>query len=89
MVNAIPTLVYVPEWFPGAGWKHEVREWRRRKEQIILDTYQLAKDHMVSHVIPAKMCGRILISVWKFRIEGNKPEYHSYVPQKPRVRTWA
>ncbi|KAB5590648.1 O-methylsterigmatocystin oxidoreductase [Ceratobasidium theobromae] len=46
MVNAIPTLVYVPEWFPGAGWKREAREWRRRKEQIILDTYQLAKDHM-------------------------------------------
>ncbi|CAE6385722.1 unnamed protein product [Rhizoctonia solani] len=31
LVNLFPSLVYVPEWFPGAGWKRTAREWREQQ----------------------------------------------------------
>ncbi|KAJ6592331.1 hypothetical protein B0H19DRAFT_906515, partial [Mycena capillaripes] len=27
MVDALPILKYVPEWFPGAGFKRLARDW--------------------------------------------------------------
>ncbi|KAF8634038.1 hypothetical protein AX17_004303 [Amanita inopinata Kibby_2008] len=29
LVEVIPALKYVPEWFPGAGFKKKAREWKR------------------------------------------------------------
>ncbi|KAF5372144.1 hypothetical protein D9758_005118 [Tetrapyrgos nigripes] len=29
MVDAIPILKYVPEWFPGAGFQRKAREWKQ------------------------------------------------------------
>ena len=34
LVNLIPSLQYVPEWFPGAGWKKTVREWKKVQEDF-------------------------------------------------------
>ena len=34
LVNLIPSLQYVPEWFPGAGWKKTVREWKKLQEEF-------------------------------------------------------
>ncbi|GAW07580.1 cytochrome p450 [Lentinula edodes] len=29
LLNSIPALKYIPEWFPGAGFKRKAREWAR------------------------------------------------------------
>jgi len=33
LVEVFPWLRFVPEWFPGAGWKKTAREWRQRCDQ--------------------------------------------------------
>jgi len=34
LVDMLPILKYVPEWFPAAGFKTKAREWRVRNERI-------------------------------------------------------
>ncbi|GAB1518697.1 hypothetical protein RhiTH_001761 [Rhizoctonia solani] len=41
LVNIIPILKYVPEWFPGAGWKRDAIKWRKRKDALIKDMYNI------------------------------------------------
>ncbi|KAF8593409.1 cytochrome P450 [Ceratobasidium sp. AG-I] len=43
MVNAVPALVHVPDWFPGTSWKKTAREWRKQKEDVVQATYHWAK----------------------------------------------
>ncbi|KAH7342129.1 cytochrome P450 [Rhizoctonia solani] len=46
MVNSIPALRYVPEWFPGAGWKREVLKWRKEKDALLGDIYSIWLENM-------------------------------------------
>lgn len=48
LVNIIPALVKVPDWFPGTGWKKTAREWRQQKDEIVQATYEWAKAQRVS-----------------------------------------
>jgi hypothetical protein len=41
VVNSIPALRYVPEWFPGAGWKREASKWRKEKESLMNETFNI------------------------------------------------
>ncbi|KAG8697615.1 hypothetical protein FRC08_006413, partial [Ceratobasidium sp. 394] len=34
LVNVCPALMYVPDWFPGAGWKKTLREWGKKKDEV-------------------------------------------------------
>ncbi|KAG9101405.1 hypothetical protein FRC06_003046 [Ceratobasidium sp. 370] len=34
LVNVCPALMYVPDWFPGAGWKKTLREWGKKKDKV-------------------------------------------------------
>ncbi|CAE6504159.1 unnamed protein product [Rhizoctonia solani] len=43
LVNFIPWLKYVPEWFPGAQWKRNILEWRKLKERVVNGPYEWAK----------------------------------------------
>ncbi|CAE6436685.1 unnamed protein product [Rhizoctonia solani] len=45
-VNTIPALRHVPEWFPGAGWKREVLKWRKEKETLIDELYNIGLENM-------------------------------------------
>ncbi|CAE7116602.1 unnamed protein product [Rhizoctonia solani] len=42
-VNIIPALMYVPEWFPGAGWKRKLRSWRAQKVRAMSAPYEWVK----------------------------------------------
>ncbi|CUA77865.1 Cytochrome P450 1A1 [Rhizoctonia solani] len=42
-VNIIPALMYVPEWFPGAGWKRKIRSWKAQKVQAMSAPYEWVK----------------------------------------------
>ncbi|CAE6507461.1 unnamed protein product [Rhizoctonia solani] len=45
-VNMIPALNLFPEWFPGAGWKRVIREWRKQKEYAQGAPYQWTQDQV-------------------------------------------
>ncbi|GAB1523262.1 cytochrome P450 family protein [Rhizoctonia solani] len=48
LVNFIPWLKYVPEWFPGAQWKRNIIQWRQLKERVINNPYEWAKAQIAS-----------------------------------------
>ncbi|KAF8593407.1 cytochrome P450 [Ceratobasidium sp. AG-I] len=43
MVNAIPALIHVPDWFPGTSWKRTAHEYRKQKENATREIYSWAK----------------------------------------------
>ncbi|CAE6478773.1 unnamed protein product [Rhizoctonia solani] len=45
LVNLIPALRYVPAWFPGAGWKREVLKWRKEKDSLIDELYNIGLEN--------------------------------------------
>ncbi|KAB5592693.1 hypothetical protein CTheo_3893 [Ceratobasidium theobromae] len=46
LVNVLPWLEYVPEWFPGAHWKVVAREWREQKNRAMNGIYNWAKQNI-------------------------------------------
>ncbi|KAF8958858.1 cytochrome P450 [Flammula alnicola] len=42
-VDAIPTMKYIPEWFPGAGFQTEAREGRQHVRRFFSAPFQAAK----------------------------------------------
>ncbi|EUC62769.1 O-methylsterigmatocystin oxidoreductase [Rhizoctonia solani AG-3 Rhs1AP] len=48
LVNLFPSLVYVPEWFPGAGWKRTARQWREQQRRVIRESFDWTKTRIAS-----------------------------------------
>ncbi|CAE6504149.1 unnamed protein product [Rhizoctonia solani] len=48
MVNFIPWLKCVPDWFPGTQWKRKIKEWRQLKERISSVPYNWTKAQIAS-----------------------------------------
>ncbi|CAE7061222.1 unnamed protein product [Rhizoctonia solani] len=42
-VNIFPALTYIPEWFPGTGWKRTGHEWRRHRWETLRALYEWTK----------------------------------------------
>lgn len=42
----IDTVKYVPEWFPGAGFKRKAREWNKLRIKMTEDPYRVTKERM-------------------------------------------
>ncbi|KAJ1306347.1 hypothetical protein OPQ81_007354 [Rhizoctonia solani] len=38
--------MYVPKWFPGAGWKRDAIKWRKEKDALIQDMYNIGLENM-------------------------------------------
>ncbi|KAI6021238.1 cytochrome P450 [Pisolithus marmoratus] len=51
LVNNIPTLAYVPEWFPGAGFKRKAKEWRADLQDMMNQSFEFVKNQMVAGVV--------------------------------------
>ncbi|TFK73152.1 cytochrome P450 [Pluteus cervinus] len=47
LVDAIPALKYVPEWFPGAKFKRDARVWARYTKTLREAPFQAAKERYV------------------------------------------
>ncbi|KAI0319836.1 cytochrome P450 [Amylostereum chailletii] len=43
LVDLFPSLKYVPEWMPGAGFKTKAREWRKLSQDMINAPYDMVK----------------------------------------------
>ncbi|KAG1731607.1 cytochrome P450 [Suillus paluster] len=50
MVDFLPCLAKVPEWFPGAGFKRIARECRETLEEMAAAPYKFAKDQMAAGI---------------------------------------
>ncbi|KAI5994900.1 cytochrome P450 [Pisolithus orientalis] len=50
MVDSIPALAYVPEWFPGAGFKRKARECHADLLNMINQLFELAKKQMAAGI---------------------------------------
>ncbi|KAH7916689.1 cytochrome P450 [Hygrophoropsis aurantiaca] len=60
MVDIMPSLMYVPEWFPGAGFKRKAREWHATLEQMVAQPYQFVKDQMAAGIAPKSFTSNLL-----------------------------
>jgi hypothetical protein len=49
-VDALPILKYLPEWFPGAQFQKEVKEWRKIMARFFEQPFEAAKHGMVSTI---------------------------------------
>jgi hypothetical protein len=46
-VDVIPALKYLPEWFPGAGFQKEAREWKATFTRMFEEPFKYVKKTMV------------------------------------------
>ncbi|TFY79222.1 hypothetical protein EWM64_g4794 [Hericium alpestre] len=46
LADTFPLLKYVPDWFPGAGWKRKAKEWRTIPRQGVALPHEYAKQQM-------------------------------------------
>jgi len=44
LVDTLPILKYVPEWFPGAGFKIKAKEWRKVTMAALVTPFQHVRD---------------------------------------------
>ncbi|TFK73172.1 cytochrome P450 [Pluteus cervinus] len=56
LVDFIPALKYIPEWFPGAGFQKEAKEWYKWVTLLPDAGFQLAKANYVSDAGTGKYC---------------------------------
>ncbi|KAG0702313.1 cytochrome P450 [Suillus ampliporus] len=50
MVDIVPLLAKVPEWFPGAGFKRIAREWHKTVEELAAAPHKFVKDQMAAGI---------------------------------------
>ncbi|KAI0002554.1 cytochrome P450 [Russula compacta] len=48
LVDLFPSLKYVPEWMPGAGFKKKAKEWRKLSQAMINVPYDMVKEKFMN-----------------------------------------
>ncbi|KAI8315325.1 Multifunctional cytochrome P450 monooxygenase [Colletotrichum sp. SAR11_59] len=48
LVDIIPILRYVPEWFPGAGWKKIANKWAAELKETVDTGYKFVEDQLAA-----------------------------------------
>ncbi|EUC65113.1 cytochrome P450 family protein, partial [Rhizoctonia solani AG-3 Rhs1AP] len=59
MVNNIPALRYVPDWFPGAAWKRDALKWRKEKENLVDELYHIGLENMKKDEVSQNIAGSL------------------------------
>ncbi|KIM86358.1 hypothetical protein PILCRDRAFT_65238 [Piloderma croceum F 1598] len=59
-VNFIPSLQYIPEWFPGAGFKHKAREWCKLCQAMLNDPYKMTKHKILEGTTHSSMTSDLI-----------------------------
>ncbi|KAG1752629.1 cytochrome P450 [Suillus paluster] len=60
MVDIMPFLAKVPEWFPGAGFKRMAREWHETVDEMVDAPYKFVKDQMAAGFAPRSFTSNLL-----------------------------
>jgi hypothetical protein len=50
LVDVIPLLKYVPEWFPGAGFQRKAKAWKKHARVMVESPFAAAKENIVGHL---------------------------------------
>ncbi|GAB1525238.1 hypothetical protein RhiTH_008396 [Rhizoctonia solani] len=72
LVNVFPSLRYVPEWLPGAGWKKTAREWRIQYETTVKGLFDWTKARVDSGADEASMIVSFLAEGAKLGLSGEE-----------------
>jgi len=60
VVNIVPFLTNVPEWFPGAGFKRLAREWAKTRQDMVSIPFKFVKDQMAAGIAPMSFTSNLL-----------------------------
>ncbi|KAG2337086.1 cytochrome P450 [Suillus weaverae] len=60
IVDIVPFLANVPEWFPGAGFKRLAREWRQIANEMVDVPYKFVKEQMDAGIAPMSFTSSLL-----------------------------
>ncbi|KAF8624471.1 hypothetical protein AX15_005855 [Amanita polypyramis BW_CC] len=60
LVNIIPALRYLPEWFPGAGFKETAKAWKKTLHEMVEGPYRFVKKQMESGIAKPSMLSDLL-----------------------------
>ncbi|KAF9000900.1 cytochrome P450 [Cyathus striatus] len=60
LVDYIPTLRFIPAWFPGATWKRQGHEWRSRLRYLSDIPHQWVKDQIATGIYTESFTSRLL-----------------------------
>ena len=47
LVDLFPVLVYVPGWFPGAGFQKKAAQWRKLNESMVGKPFRYVQEQLV------------------------------------------
>lgn len=50
LINVNSLVKYVPEWFPGAGFRVKARKWRLSGYNMLNNTFENVEIRMASHL---------------------------------------
>ena len=50
LVDMVPSLKYVPEWFPGAGFQKKAKAWKKHARTMVEAPFAAAKENVVCHL---------------------------------------
>jgi hypothetical protein len=56
LVDQIPVLKHLPDWFPGAGFKAQAKEWSKPMTLMPVLTFDFVKDAMVNTSASYRPC---------------------------------
>ncbi|KAJ6626137.1 cytochrome P450 [Mycena sp. CBHHK59/15] len=60
LVDSFPILRYVPDWFPGAGFKRQAKEWYNVVSAMPILPYQFVKDSLTNGTAKSSTASRAL-----------------------------
>lgn len=49
-VDVFPSLKHLPEWFPGAGFKRQAREWKELWRRFRVEPFLAGQENIVSDI---------------------------------------
>ncbi|QRV73455.1 cytochrome P450 family protein [Ceratobasidium sp. AG-Ba] len=65
LVNIFPSLLRVPEWVPGTGWRRLVRGWRTELHRTIEEPFEWAKGQVAAGIAQNSLVCSVLESLSK------------------------
>ncbi|KDQ58276.1 hypothetical protein JAAARDRAFT_262159 [Jaapia argillacea MUCL 33604] len=60
LVDIIPSLRFVPEWFPGAGWKRKASLWGRTRMEMLRIPFEYVKAQMAAGTVTPSFVSNLL-----------------------------
>ncbi|KAH7316419.1 cytochrome P450 [Rhizoctonia solani] len=84
LVNMFPSLIYIPDWFPGTGWKRTARKWREENNLAVDAPYEWTKRQATGNFEPSVLSALLqdhqLLKELAFIIVAGKSNLMKYRP---------